>query len=335
MIDYSEEVEGKDYQNIMRKAQIWWASKPRNKDWNDMNINERQKVIRAFYMVQLEPTRESFKKSTEKHSSCRDCGKAINGDFEYCSLHCPEHGFYDGICYKCGKKESVEGFLLDAVCNECGTKYSRDNVMCPNCNSVSRRILKRPIESDDPYITTQSANLMYGTPFADENYLQFEDKVNFEKINGSESLLYDIYNIASMNEKQVANLLANEGGNGSGKSGHAKWMNQFEIGGDNKKCSRCGMITIHINDKCDVCSNFVSSSVESFSADISKYDPNDPDYQYLKDYPNDGARWDESADQGVSKEMVNEVIQTSNVSRTCLNCGSYFDEPEELQRHTC
>lgn len=44
----------------MQDAKSWWESKPRNKKWSDMNIPEKQKVIRAYYDVQLEPIRENL-----------------------------------------------------------------------------------------------------------------------------------------------------------------------------------------------------------------------------------------------------------------------------------
>ena len=82
----------------------------------------------------------------------------------------------------------------------------------------------------------------------------FKDKVRDEYLESNEKFVEGKHSKDSDTKSFISNR-AIEGGFGSGKIGHVKWMRDIEYGGNYKVCATCKVNTSFENNKCLICGN--------------------------------------------------------------------------------
>lgn len=140
-MSYYNESENSEQIKLLQSAKHWWESKSRTKSWSELNIPQKQKVIKAYFNIVLHPTWESLAREKDSLTAkCLDCGTT----YSYKRMgYCPECGserrkilsedelfgsetslFLNSVCKNCGNSdfESIEedGIIKKIKCKNCG-----------------------------------------------------------------------------------------------------------------------------------------------------------------------------------------------------------------------
>ncbi len=219
--------------DVMDKAHIWWDNEYPERQWSDMRIADKQRAIYAFLRdpdttidESTEGGQGSGRKPTWKSEDPKTRDKHHVGWKNYGIddyLDKAEKDYEEG-------KEQFEDPTPWASLAHLGATTVKD-ILFPEAeedHSFSDMTDKELEELGD----------LESTPHqADEDTPMNAGKVDIKKVAKNKTLITP----------------AEEGGLGSGKSGHQGWMRAIEEEHTYDFCEDCSMITEQVNHKCDMC----------------------------------------------------------------------------------
>lgn len=124
-MSFSNEADDSDQYKLLIKSKNWWDSKPRSKQWSDLNIPQKQKVVKAYFNILQHPSWESMiNESRNEHIGDpydkKGCPLAKDG-----SCNCGDCDTDDGYCKTC-RKPKADWYSFDGEAFE-EQEHPRDN----------------------------------------------------------------------------------------------------------------------------------------------------------------------------------------------------------------
>lgn len=233
-------------QQQLEDARDWWSTTKTltDKSWAEMRIGERQVIISRYADCM-------WNKYVAKERDLKPTGKNHGIDF-YIDLALDD--------YLKGVTHTPEEYEKRLYGLELHVKDWWDSRNIKNEKGIGKRRKWDDLNNDE----------------RKEIKIIFKDKVKDEYLECNESSIKNWWNNMDMDERVdktklfeykswveldsntqsiIHECYVTEGGFGSGKIGHVKWMRDIEYGGNYKVCPTCKVNTSFENSKCLICGN--------------------------------------------------------------------------------